>query len=402
MAIDTAVIGVCAMNSLLSYADIATGNNVDERLRQLFQKLPLHGGDVEAAAARYGIPLADWIDLSTGMNPQSYPIPEIPIQAFRELPYWRPEFLQAAEKYYAQSTFVPVSGSQQAIQALPNVLIEVGHCDVLLPAVGYQEHARQWDNSGANLAYYASLSQHDMCKDIDARLATNSAQHLIVIRPNNPTAVEVPNERLCSWAETLSKGSYLIVDEAFIDIGHQSLLTMDVVPSNVIVMRSFGKFFGLAGIRLGFVFANERIVGKLTDIVGIWQINGPAQAIATVAMNDMGWQKNARQRITINSALMKQLLDPLKRHLNLKESVSASLFSSYEMDIDLALALNDVLSKLGLLTRVIILGSNRAFLRFGCISADNDEERARISQAVEILCTLNTVAAMLDYQVDVS
>lgn len=390
------------MNSLLSYAELSMRSSADKRLCELFQNLPDHGGDIEGASARYGIPVADWIDLSTGMNPQSYPIPAIPIQAFRDLPYWRSEFLQAAETYYSKSIFVPVSGSQQAIQALPNILSPAGDCDVLLPAVGYQEHARQWDHAGAKLEYYASLSEHDMCKDIDARLTTNSAQHLVVIRPNNPSAVEITNHQLCGWANRLSKGSYLVVDEAFTDVGDQSLLTMDVVPSNIVVLRSFGKFFGLAGIRLGFVFADESIAEKLTDILGMWQVNGPAQVIATVAMNDIDWQRTARQQIAISSALMEHLLDPLKRHFKLKEPVSASLFSSYAMDIDLALALNDTLSKLGVLTRVIILGNNEAFLRFGCISPDNSDEIGRITEAVKIVCTLNSVVALLDYHVDVS
>ena len=390
------------MNSMQSSNDLARCNNIDDRLHQLHQHLPLHGGDIETAAARYGIPSTEWIDLSTGMNPQSYPIPEIPVQAFQHLPYWSPEFLQAVENYYGQRIFLPVVGSQQAIQTLPNVLAAEGCCDVLLPAVGYQEHAKQWDSSGANLAYYSSLSLNGMCQDIDASLAMNTAQHLVVIRPNNPTAVEITNEILCAWADKLSKGSYLIVDEAFIDVGDQSLLTMDILPSNIIILRSFGKFFGLAGIRLGFVFANQQIVEKLTNIFGIWQINGPAQAIATVAMNDTHWQTTAKQRIAINAELMKKLLDPLKRHFNLKQSVSAPLFSSYAMNVDLALTLNDVLAKLGLLTRVVIINDNDALLRFGSISADNASEIKRIKDAVKTLCGLDTVDTMLDYQVDIS
>jgi cobalamin biosynthetic protein CobC len=391
---------MAVMTSMQSSSDRLTNHSIDERLRQLRHNLPLHGGDIETAAARYGIPLSNWIDLSTGMNPQSYPIPDIPVQAFQNLPYWRPDFLQAVENYYGYGIFVPVVGSQQAIQALPNMLINESHGDVLLPAVGYQEHAKQWRNSGASLAYYSSVSVSDMCQDIDASLASNAAQHLVVISPNNPTAIEIDNEILCAWAEKLAAGSYLIVDEAFIDVGHQSLLTIGILPSNIIILRSFGKFFGLAGIRLGFVFANQAIVKKLKTIFGTWQINGPAQAISTIAMNDVHWQKMTRQQILINATVMKNLLNPLAKHFNFKGVMSASLFFSYAMSIDLALTLNDVLAKLGLLTRVVIIDENNALLRFGSISSDNDSAVQRIQDAVKKLCSVDTVAALLDYQVD--
>jgi cobalamin biosynthetic protein CobC len=393
---------MAVMTSMQSSSDRLTNHSNDERLRQLRHNLPLHGGDIETAAARYGIPLCNWIDLSTGMNPQSYPIPDIPVQAFQDLPYWRPEFLQAVENYYGHDIFVPVVGSQQAIQALPNMLIAESHSDVLLPAVGYQEHAKQWRNSGAKLAYYSSVSVSDMCQDIDASLARNAAQHLVVISPNNPTAIGIDNQTLCAWAEKLVKGSYLIVDEAFIDVDQQSLLTMDILPSNIIILRSFGKFFGLAGIRLGFVFANQTIIEKLTTIFGIWQINGPAQVISTVAMNDVYWQKRTRQKILINAKMMKNLLEPLATHFNFKESLSASLFFSYAMSIDLALTLNDALQKLGLLTRVVITTDNHALLRFGSINADNNSAKQRIKNAVKILCELDTIAALLDYQAEAS
>jgi hypothetical protein len=80
--------------------------------------------------------------------------------------------------------------------------------------------------------------------------------------------------------------------------------------------------------------------------------------------------------------------------------MSASLFLSYAMSIDLALTLNDVLAKLGLLTRVVIIDENNALLRFGSISSDNDSAVQRIQDAVKKLCSVDTVAALLDYQVD--
>lgn len=398
MAVGIAAVGVCVVSHLRLHSDRVKCNDAEERLRQLRENLPPHGGDVEAAAIRYGIEPKEWIDLSTGINPQPYPIPEIPIQAFQDLPYWRPEFLKAAENYYKRDLFLPVAGSQQAIQALPDILIGEGPNGVLLPEVGYQEHAKQWGNSVAELAYYSSLSANDMRKDIDARLAMNTAQHLVVIRPNNPTGVEVDNDILFGWARKLSAGSYLIVDEAFVDVGHQSLLTTEMLPSNIIVLRSFGKFFGLAGVRLGFVFAHQLILEKLVSFLGVWQVNGPAQAIATVAMNDTHWQIGARREIAINSEMMKGLLAPLKIHFNFEESVGASLFSSYAMKLDLALALNDALAKVGLLTRVVAFGSEEAFLRFGCIDTGNHSGIKRIKEIVEILCNLGNIPAILDFQ----
>lgn len=377
-----------------------------QQLSQLQQVLPLHGGDIQSASKRYGIPAKHWIDLSTGMNPQAYPVPELPPQVFEELPYWQPEFLAATEQYYGQKNFLAIPGSQAVIQILPellNINNEGGCLEVLLPEVGYQEHAKQWDLAGNTLNLYPSTSADKMIFDIDRQLAKNREQHLVIIRPNNPTGVFIDMKQLCQWASILEGEAKLIVDEAFIDLSNQkSLLNLDLVPGNIIILRSFGKFFGLAGLRLGFVFARPSLLDEMREKIGIWQVSGPAQFIATQALNDAFWQKQALQNIVANARLTEQLFAALEKSFPIKLFVNAQLFLSYSTNISWAIALNDALAKAGILTRVVKLEKGKALLRVGLVNGSNEDDVSRIKTIIKQLCLLDSLTAVLTYSPNIA
>ena len=369
----------------------------------LLKKLPLHGGDIQGAAQRYGIALEQWVDLSTGMNPEAYPVPPIPASAFNDLPYWQTDFLKAASAYYQQENFLAVAGTQSAIQHLPAILNANQQFDVLLPDVGYQEHAKQWHthSKGQNncklrskgdvkaLSHYRSDTLIHMCEDINASIRRNAAQHIVVIRPNNPTTVLVDTQQLLDWAQQLTSGAYLIVDEAFIDVdAEQSLLALKNLPSNIIVLRSFGKFFGLAGIRLGFVFANEHILASLNEKIGIWPVNGPAQYIAACALADREWHRQAKLDIAKNSSTTLDLFKPLLTRFALVEPLRHALFLSLPMSLSLALRIYDFLAKGAVLTRVVVLENDRALLRVGCVNHLNTQAVTNIKKRIHQLCML--------------
>jgi len=314
-----------------------------KQLTLLQQEMASHGGDIQSASERYNIAPEHWIDLSTGINPVPYPIPDLPNYVFKNLPYWQPDFLAAAEKYYGKTDFLAVPGSQAAINVLPHLLNnDYKNTDdlpeVIVPTVGYQEHAKQWRLAGNTLNFYRSMTEEDAIADINQILANNKHQHLVVIQPNNPTGIRINNLQLRKWASQLEPG-YLIVDEAFTDITpDNTLLAINAMPSNLVVFRSFGKFFGIAGIRLGFVFANHALLNKLQNKMGIWQVNGPAQFIAAKAMCDTKWQQNNLKRINNNAQKTENMFSAMENQFPIKLMSNTKLFLSYLLPLPWALA----------------------------------------------------------------
>ena len=362
--------------------------------------LPIHGGDIDWASRRYGIKPEQWVDLSTGINPEAYSIPNIPEQYFQRLPYVQTSFLTAVTNYYGQHSTLAVSGTQAAIQALPKILNTDKNYSILIPEVGYQEHGLQWRESGYLTVAYPSLNYCEQIEAINASLAANEKLHLLIINPNNPSLVKVNVQQLLQWASVLADGAYLIVDEAFIDgENKQSLLYETSLPANIIVLRSFGKFFGLAGIRLGFVFADAAVLAKLKGEIGIWQVNGPAQYIATQALNDKIWQQQARDNLLLQAKVLQQVLAPLlaysqkqasqKSHSqaqcqNTHQIISQScLFYSVALPLSDALQIFDILASQGVLTRVVVLNNSKALLRVGTFVVGNKALILRLSLLFE-------------------
>ena len=165
-----------------------------------------HGGGLRAAAARYGIPLDDWLDLSTGINPQGWPVPPIPARVWQRLPEPDDGLEAAAAACYGAKSLLPVAGSQAAIQALP-LLREPGQVGVLSPS--YAEHAHAWRRAGHRIELLPAES-------LDA--AMDQLDMLVLVHPNNPTGVRFVPELLLDWrARLAARGGWLVVDEAFMD-----------------------------------------------------------------------------------------------------------------------------------------------------------------------------------------
>ena len=261
----------------------------------------LHGGDIQTAKAQYQ--LDDLLDLSTGVNPQAYPVKGLSAEAFTQLPYLQQSFTQAASQYYQHSQMVVLPGSQQAIKALPTLL---NQWPVLLPSHGYQEHQQAWQYKQQQ--HYPAFDLDKAASFISQAIEQQPQQHLLIINPNNPTGLLFSSEQIIEWANQLDPRAYVIVDEAFIDAyPQQSLLDCNKLPHNVVVLRSFGKFFGLAGLRLGFLFANLTICKQVEKQQDLWAINGPAQAMATLAFNDQDWIQQSQQQITLNAQFTRAL-----------------------------------------------------------------------------------------------
>ena len=202
-----------------------------------------HGGNLRDAAHRFG--RDDWVDLSTGINPRWYPAPQVAGHAWHRLPEPDPALTAAAQAFYGAPRMLPVAGTQAAIQALPRLRPP---SRVAVSAPSYAEHAHHWAGHGHTLA----LTPYEELGDAVARHDV-----VVIVNPNNPTGAVVPAAQLLQWADQLAaRGGWLVVDEAFGDTAQENSVAADSGRAGVIVVRSVGKVFGLAGSRLGFVAAH--------------------------------------------------------------------------------------------------------------------------------------------------
>ncbi|MCH2094962.1 MAG: threonine-phosphate decarboxylase CobD [Rhodobacteraceae bacterium] len=243
-----------------------------------------HGGNLDAAIARFGGDRTVWLDLSTGINPQPYPLPSIPPEAWAVLPRrTEMESLCAAARlaYDTQASVIPFAGAQAAIQALPWIT-DPGTAKVLGPT--YNEHAaafRMGKWTVSEVPTFQSLA---------------GAKCAVVVNPNNPGGQSYTPQDLIELASTVD---YLIVDESFADPSPALSVAphLQGAPDNVIVLRSFGKFYGLAGLRLGFALASGSAASRLAGLAGPWPVSGPALTIAGHALADTAWQRKTTARL---------------------------------------------------------------------------------------------------------
>ncbi|CAD5107707.1 threonine-phosphate decarboxylase CobD [Zestomonas carbonaria] len=256
-----------------------------------------HGGRLKAAARRYGIAEADWLDLSTGIAPWPFPLPALDIRDWTRLPETDDGLEAAARAYYGTEHLLPVPGSQAAIQSLPH-LRPAGRVGVLSPC--YAEHAEAWCRAGHTLVELDEEQVERALERLDV---------LVLVNPNNPTGRLLEPGLLLDWRERLARrGGWLVVDEAFIDCTPEHSLAASA-GEGLIVLRSFGKFFGLAGARLGFVLADAGLLATLAERLGPWAISGPARAVGRHCLRQHGEQLRQRECAMAASRRLAELLD---------------------------------------------------------------------------------------------
>lgn len=256
-----------------------------------------HGGNLRDAVARFGRPFEDWLDLSTGINPQPYPAPPLAANAWHRLPEPNPALAAAAMAYYGAPQLLAVAGTQAAIQALPRLRAP---SRVVVAAPSYAEHAHRWAHAGHDVRQLEFDQLASAVADCDV---------MVICNPNNPTGASVAPDVLLGWADQLaSRNGWLVVDEAFGDTMPQSSVAAHADRHGLIVLRSVGKFFGLAGVRLGFVAAEASLLAQLTDFLGPWSVSGPAQEIGCAALADRQWQSAMRAHLLQAGARLHRLL----------------------------------------------------------------------------------------------
>lgn len=243
-----------------------------------------HGGGVDAACARYGGARSDWLDLSTGINPVPYPIPAISAQAWTDLPDRAAQnaLIAAARRFWNVpdgADILAASGASALIAQIPH-LQQPG--DVIIPVPTYNEHAAAFAAAGWTV--------HPQ--------GPHPAR--VLVHPNNPDG------RL--WSDRDTDAGLVVIDESFCDVcPGDSLVSLGTRPG-VVILKSFGKFWGLAGLRLGFAIAVPGTIDHLRDLLGPWPVSGPALAIGAAALTDTGWADATRTRLTHDADRMDTIL----------------------------------------------------------------------------------------------
>ncbi|WP_108682321.1 threonine-phosphate decarboxylase CobD [Methyloceanibacter sp. wino2] len=274
---------------------LKTANAADETHASL-----LHGGDLAAARAQFPNAPQPIVDLSTGINPHPYPIASLGEEDFARLP--EPAALArlldlAAAFYGAPSAqnVVAAPGSQ-ILMALIADLMPQGSAAILGPT--YAEHARVAALGGHAVATVGSLAD------------LGGASLAVVVNPNNPDGRVTSKDDLSNLAdEQKANGGILVVDEAFMDVGPEGASVSDQVEhAPIAVLRSFGKFFGLAGLRLSFALVNRSLAERLRARLGPWPVSGPALSIGAAALADRAWIDGTRMALRTASERLETLL----------------------------------------------------------------------------------------------
>lgn len=313
-----------------------------------------HGGNLALAATQYNIPLENWLDLSTGINPGGYPIPEIPAEIWQRLPIDDDGLAEAACAYFGCQSALPTAGSQAALQILPMLR---SPCKVAMPSPMYKEHAHAWQHCGHQVVTLQDL--HD-------EAAINSADVVLLCNPNNPTAARFsPSDLLDLHTKLQNRGGWLVVDEAFMDATPKSSIARHSHLEGLFVLRSLGKFFGLAGARVGFLLAHKKQLSLVQEELGPWPLSGASRYIAKQALSDRTWQQTARTRLLADS----QRLATLLSNNGLTPQAGTALFQF--VPINNAELLQQQLAKQGVWVRYF---PEASALRFGLPIEDNWEK----------------------------
>jgi cobalamin biosynthesis protein CobC len=264
-----------------------------------------HGGRLGVARALFPDVPQPWIDLSTGINPRSYPAPRASARERNRLP--EPTELAQLEAVAAgafnvddPARVVATGGTENVLRLLPYVL---KHSNAVIAGPTYGSHADAWSRAGANVQVVA---------DADLPAHAKSASAMTLVNPNNPDGRVLAREQLQSLHETLDANrGVLIVDEAFADLeprhGVADFAGTDVAP-RMVVLRSFGKFYGLAGVRLGFVIASVSIATQLRQLLGDWPVSVDALRAGLAAYADHAWAQRTRDHLSRAAQRLDKLL----------------------------------------------------------------------------------------------
>lgn len=262
------------------------------------RRLPNHGGDTAWAESRFGKPADGWLDLSTGINPEAYPVPAIAAELWHRLPTSGDiaALTEAAAAAYGvpTDTIVPAAGSDAVISLLPRLLAPT---KVAVLSPGYSSHAAAWKMAGHRIQ---AMNAENITGD-----RIGETRILVVGNPNSPDGTRFSSDLLLGTVNRLSEqGGLLVVDEALADAEPKTSLAPHAGREGLVLFRTMSKLYGLAGLRLGFAIAAPRLAGALREALGAWPVSLPACIIGTAALKDSTWRNQAIGRLEKRGAAL--------------------------------------------------------------------------------------------------
>ncbi|MBR1158722.1 threonine-phosphate decarboxylase CobD [Bradyrhizobium elkanii] len=241
-----------------------------------------HGGNLDVAQQRFGGAADDWIDLSTGINRVPYPLVDVEPRHWSALPSRSDlESLHdaARQAYGTDAPMVAIGGAQAAIQLLPHLALK-GRARIRAPT--YNEYAAVLSAAGWDVAEVSDFA------------ALAGADIAVVVNPNNPDGRRHDRQELLALLPRVGR---LVIDESFADAVPDLSLAPEAGRAGLLILRSFGKFYGLAGLRLGFAIGSEADIAALAAMAGPWPVSGAAIAIGRRALLDRDWAEATAARL---------------------------------------------------------------------------------------------------------
>jgi len=308
----------------------------------------LHGGMLDVMKEKFPKVQTSWIDLSTGINPWPYPVKDISPAAIHHLPTHAA--YHACQEAMADAIKAPfkslllAAGSEILIRLLPTVLTSK-RVAVLSPT--YSDHLHVWQAAGCDVLQVADPLKY-----------LGEADTVVICNPNNPDGrIFDPPVLETARAELAGRGGWLIVDEAYADLDPSYSLARQGGAPGVIILRSLGKFYGLAGLRLGAMIAPPEICKKMSERLGVWNVSGPSLQLGTQAYRDLAWQNATRERLVA----ARERLDKILKIVQPKMITGTNLFRYVEHEQ--APRLWQHLANNGIYVRRF--ANRAAYLRFG-------------------------------------
>jgi cobalamin biosynthesis protein CobC len=303
-----------------------------------------HGGGVDAAVARWGGAREDWLDLSTGINPVPYPVGHLPDHAWTALPdrAATERLVAAARSFWSVpdgADIVAAPGASALIARMPGL---VGGKRAVIPGPTYNEHAAAFRAAGWKVA--------------DA----GDAEVRVAVHPNNPDG------RLMA-AGDIGGRSLTVIDESFCDVCPEVSHVARTTEPGIVLLKSFGKFWGLAGVRLGFLIGSAEQCDRMREALGPWAVSGPALEIGARALEDRSWAETTRKRLARDAAR----LDAMMAARGAELVGGTTLFRTYAVPD--AVALRDRLARARILARVFPYSAE--WIRLGLPGGEDDWRR---------------------------
>jgi cobalamin biosynthetic protein CobC len=225
-------------------------------------------------------------------------------------------------------------GSQSFLGLLPSLRLP---SRVAVVGFTYSEHAPSWRRAGHRVS--------EVDGSVEAA-AEEGNDVVVVVNPNNPDGRVHPRASLARVARRLAAdGGLLVVDEAFADLAPSASVVDLAAREGVVVLRSFGKFFGLSGLRLGFAISAPALASRLAAMLGPWPVSGPAAVIGARALADPDFALATRTRLAAAARRLRATV----RAAGLASAGGTDLYVL--VDDPRASRLHEHLARRGLLTR---------------------------------------------------